>query len=355
MRSRFFALAALACLAAAAPPLGGSCGRTPERPSAPPAVATGERWEGSLTPPPPQGAEVVAEVDDARIYLADVERQARARGISPRQALDELITIELLAAEAVRRGLADDPAAVETRRRERVRRLIETDFVGRFDGPEDVPAADLEAMWKRRDVYLYFNHEEYHSVRYVRVPVSKNASPEENAAARALAEAIWRRAEKERPATDDDFAKLAQAVGAERGQKLESARYSTARTGPAVKEFADAAFSIARIGDVARPVRTAWGWDVLYLYNIIPARKMTFEEAEPELRRRIFEASRRDAFLRWVDAIARRYPTRRDDAALARLAGDAATLTGGGTREAKRPPSSAGAAGPGRAGGTATP
>jgi len=108
-----------------------------------PAVPPGETWRGSLSPPPATGAEVVATVNGESIYAADVARVMAARGLDRAAALDELVVQELLAVEARRRGLADDPEVVDTRRRERVRAMLRRDFEPSFDGPEDIPADEI--------------------------------------------------------------------------------------------------------------------------------------------------------------------------------------------------------------------
>ena len=66
-------------------------------------------------------------------------------------------------------------------------------------------------------------------------------------------------------------------------------------------------------------VRTPWGWDLLYLEDIIPERHTPFAEAEREIREKRFEPEREAAFLRWADGLAAQARIWRDDGWLARI------------------------------------
>jgi hypothetical protein len=301
-------LVALLCVACAA--------REAPAPAAPP----GEAFTGSLSPPPASGAEVVAIVDGERIYAADVERVMAARGASARAALDELIGQELLAAEARRRGLLDDPEVVDTRRRERVRALLRREFEPSFDGPEDIPAAEVEEVWRLPSIRMYYDHDRYHGVAYVRAELKKDAAPEAVAAAQKTAETFRALAVAARPETREAF--FAVAAKLPPGQKVSAAPtqfYQTSRRGPAVEEFARAAMALEDLGDISPPVRTPWGWDVLYLAEIIPERRTPREEALLDIRKNRFEAARRLAYQRWVDGFLRGVRIERNEALLDRV------------------------------------
>src|SRR5262249_32983841 len=74
---------------------------------------SGARFRAALAPAALPGDEVVATVDGRAIYASAVRTQAAARGVDVRRALDDLVTAEVLAGEAVRRGLAGDRDADE--------------------------------------------------------------------------------------------------------------------------------------------------------------------------------------------------------------------------------------------------
>jgi hypothetical protein len=283
-----------------------------------PAVDPGERFAGSFTPPPRDGsAEVVATVDGERIYAADVARVMAARGLEARAALDELVAAELLAGEARRRGLLDDPEVVDTRRRERVRALMRRDFEPSFDGPEDVPEAEVEEIYRVPRVRRYYDHGRYHGVAYVRAELKKDASPAEVAAARAAAQAFRELAVAARPQTPQELFALAGKLPP--GMKVTAAPnqiFQTSIDGPAVKPFAEAAMALEKLGDLSPPTRTEWGWDVLMLTEIVPEVRASREEAFADIRKNRFEPSRRLAYERWVEAFLARVKIERNDALL---------------------------------------
>lgn len=272
----------------------------------PRAIDPSEAYRGSFSPAPSPDAVVIAEVNGEKIYDEDVARQARARGLSAREALDELVAAELLAQEARRRGLADDPDVIEARRRERVRVLTERDFVPTFDGPEDVPQAALDSAWKNPAVRNYYQHEQVQKIVYLRVPAENVGAAEEDAA-RRLAEAIHAHLVAKPPRDQEEFGHLADEIAGPAGVKLRKAAGQTRRKGDTVEEFAAAAFSLTQAGTFTAPFRTKWGWDIIYLVELVPARNVPREEAEKEIREKIFADTRRLAFVRWAEGLAAGY------------------------------------------------
>lgn len=282
-----------------------------------PAAPPGEAWRGSLSPPPATGAEVVATVNGESIYAADVARVMAARGLDAAAALDELVTQELLAVEARRRGLADDPEVVDTRRRERVRALMRRDFEPTFDGPEDIPADEIEQVWRMPNIRMYYDHDTFHTVAYVRAEVKKDAPAEAVAAARAAAQAFHDLAVAARPASKEAYFALAAKLPP--GMKVTAAAkqvFGTSRKGPAVEEFARAAMELTTVGDVSPPFRTQWGWDVLYLVEILPERHTPKAEALLDIRKNRFDAARRLAYQRWVNGFLAKVRVQRNEALL---------------------------------------
>jgi hypothetical protein len=75
-------------------------------------------------------------------------------------------------------------------------------------------------------------------------------------------------------------------------------------------------FTVSKVGEVALPARTKWGWDVLWLAAVTPASHVPREEAWADIRERRFEASRRIAFARWVERLAAAHAVQRDDTLL---------------------------------------
>src|SRR5262249_14422254 len=98
----------------------------------------------------------LAQVGDTAIYRGELTEHARATGLSPRAALDDLVAQELLAQEAARRGLADDADVREARAEALVRLFVPTEFGRATASPDAIPESDARPVYdKLRD---YFNH-----------------------------------------------------------------------------------------------------------------------------------------------------------------------------------------------------
>ena len=53
--------------------------------------------------------------------------------------------------------------------------------------------------------------------------------------------------------------------------------------GPYDPAFLEASFALPREGTASGPVRTGFGWHLIYLAELLPPRSATFEEAIPEI------------------------------------------------------------------------
>jgi hypothetical protein len=256
-------------------------------------------------------------VNGEKIYAADVARQAGARGQTAAQALDELIAAELLAQEAWRRGLDDDPEVAMANKRERVRLFIQREFEPTFDGPEDIPQADIDKAMVFPKIRILYDHEAYRVVAWVRAAVPKKSPPEVEAAAKAAAAAFTEKARAARPADPAAFFALARSMPAApaRLEVADKQVFSTTlKHGPAQDDFAACAFTLNKVGENSAPCRTPWGWDVLFLKETLPETHVPRAEAEADLRTRFFEDARRDGYLRWVDGIVARHQVTKNPA-----------------------------------------
>ncbi len=277
----------------------GACGSNEPGPRAAPTVRT-EAWQGELSPRPSAEAVVVAEVNGEPIWDLDVARHAAAQKLSVADALAELIDLALLAQEAHRRGLAADPEVAEARRQARVRALMRLEFEPTFRSPDDMPQAEIDNLWAQEVVYLHFNHETHYEVRFLRVPFKKGASPEVVEVARQQADKLHAVLVAGKPTTQDEFVALAYETAQTMGVKIKVDRHAASKSGT-VAPFYAAASALVNVGDISPVTSTRWGFDILYLYNIIPEARHTKEEATPLIRQEFYEAARSRAFLRWSD------------------------------------------------------
>jgi hypothetical protein len=286
-------------------------------------VSQGEAYTGPWAPAPvSQDDLLVAEVGEQKIYASDVQRLARTTGQTARQATEDLIGQALLADEARRRGLMDDPEVVEAMRNARARVLIAREFAAKYTGPESVSMSDVEQAWKDARVQYHFNHPEVRVVHYYRFKAGEKASPEQWAKAKAAIEAMAVRVAATPPHSEDAFVALGDLVKDEHQLEVEHSQIWTTLRGRTVEEFADAAFAVPAAGQVGKPFRTQWGWEMIYLKEIDPERHDDVNAAAPEIRKNIFEASRAKAFTTWADGLVARHKVVRHDERLADITVD---------------------------------
>ena len=201
---------------------------------------------------------------------------------SPKRVTDLLNAIlinKTLAAQAVREGLDKDPEvqqqiASETTHILARRRLREIDEqAGReFDAKGDLTAAARERYLVETQKYRY---PEEVSVSHILFETSKHSDDEAHklaldARARVLAGA--------------DFNALAAQVSEDPSVRSNEGKlgYFPAK-GKMDPAFSDAAFALAKVGDVSEPVKTQFGWHVIRLDGRKPGGTRSFEDAKPEI------------------------------------------------------------------------
>lgn len=258
---------------------------------------TGPAFEVPLVAQPAAGDEVVATVDGRPITASQVATQARAAGVAPKEALEQLITAEVLAGEAARRGLDRDPEAREAARAQAVRRYLQVGFE-REVTPASIPTAQLRRAYNaNRNM---FDHSTYIDVWHILTPVPKGATEAQKAQARAIAEEVRKRARGVKSA--EQFQAIAQEVSPPPWDAFKVERVMTARDGWVLTSFSYPAFDqLKKPGDVSQVVETDYGYHVMYLIRFIPEEHKSLEEAAPLLRAGIFPEHQRQTFKRYLE------------------------------------------------------
>ncbi|HEU5055248.1 MAG TPA: peptidylprolyl isomerase [Kofleriaceae bacterium] len=281
------------------------------------AAACGGRSDEPVRPAPatslradPAGRTEVARVNGEPVYDDCVARQAAGGARDLRAALDDCVRFELLAQEALRRGYLADPEVTEAGRREMVRGLVDAEFTPTLDDPSDIPADELQQLWDRK-LRASYNRPELRRATYCRVGVKKKTprGGERDLKGKAYAEQIHR-AMQGLTFSPELLALTCNLASG--GRKVKTTTQSTApfdRSGRAetaryALEFAEAAFTVARVGQVSAPTRTEWGWDIVLVTEILPPLAKTLAEAEPEIREMLIRSPktadyRVDRFLAW--------------------------------------------------------
>jgi hypothetical protein len=316
--------AAIAAIALAA-----ACGGEERRAAPPPPVVV----PSTATAQPAGGDDViVAKVNDQPVYGSCVKTQAEALGLDARAALDQCIAFELLAQEADRRGLREDPDVADAWRREMVRRVIAADLGG-YQTLEELPAGFRDAMLAKFGQYL--QRPLLRGAHYARVDVARGAikGGPEDLRARAVADAIYAELKDQEGILPDELFAVADRHAAAAGLAITRTHkpyFTPEREVPGIRgaqpEFLASLMQATEVGRIGPPARTRQGWDIPLYWTFMPAKDLT-----PEF----FVNARQQYFQQWAEGIRARLglEVSIEGEALARLAeedtGTAAGATGG--------------------------
>jgi hypothetical protein len=254
-----------------------ACGGKASLPSGP---------EVNWTINPQPGDSVVAQVAGMPILSSQVATHARATGLVPRAALDDLIRQELLVREARSRGYDRDREVSLAQREEMVRAFVARDFGAQHADPSIIPDSDLRPVYERG--IEFFKHERQARVWNV------CTTPEQ-------ARAIYDDARAHPPQTSDAFQAIAKAQGSVAQDILveENSRgYYEQWRKPlfaAIKKHGDL-MPPAHLPELPFPCSDHVAWTDEFR----PPRNDSFEQARSEVAEKIWESWRRNAFGHWV-------------------------------------------------------
>src|SRR5579863_5027195 len=135
--------------------------------------------------------------------------------------------------------------------------------------------ADLQALYQQQiDKY---KQDETRDARHILIAVN-GSDPKADAAAKAKADDILKQLK-----AGADFAKLAAKYSDDPGSAKNGGELGQVSRGVMVKPFEDALFGIAKVGDIAGPVRSQFGYHVIQLESIKSAEVKTFAEVRAQL------------------------------------------------------------------------
>jgi peptidyl-prolyl cis-trans isomerase D len=139
-----------------------------------------------------------------------------------------------------------------------------------------VDDAQLKAFYEEQKAKTpeRFAQAEQRRVRHILLTVN---DPKEDAAAKAKAEGILKRAQG-----GEDFSKLAKEFSQDPGSAAQGGDLGWSESKVFVGPFADAAFAMKE-GEIRGPVKTQFGYHILKLDGIQPPAVKTFEQSKAEL------------------------------------------------------------------------
>lgn len=198
------------------------------------------------------------------------------------ELLDGLVRFELLAQAAERAGLTKDPDAIHALRQIAVTKLV-NQKLGAAGSPETITKQDIEREYAARQASEFTLPAAAH-VRHIRVAQEK------------LASSLTQRAKSLAANDDDGFAKLAKASsedaatrssGGDLGFVDKSSRLPSA--------LVEAALGLNAPGDVAGPIATESGFEILRLVSRRAAAVSPLSSVEAPLRQQLYRERRAKA------------------------------------------------------------
>jgi parvulin-like peptidyl-prolyl isomerase len=205
-----------------------------------------------------------------------VVKLARETGRSPSEVVDRLISFELLAQEARRRGLSSHPETREATRKAMVQRYLELEFEDSHR-PEDMPEAMLRDAYQQ-NISQFVRPKLRRVAHLLVVAPDGRFTKDQQRDAFALAQEIHREAVKVNDL--DAFRGLRSVFDGRRGfEVIEEIISTSVYPGAALAtNFIDAAMELDKRGEVSRPVETSFGSHVIYLIDFKEAIDHSFDE-----------------------------------------------------------------------------
>jgi hypothetical protein len=245
------------------------------------------------------GVALTAAVLRARI---DAQGGARERYKDPKELrafVDNQVRFELLANEALRRGLDRDPDVQDANKRMMVQKLIEQ----RLENPAAIDDAAVQREYER-------TIGDYRQPERVQAAIIKLKSVAE-------ANVVWR-ALAGGKSDARAFAELSKKhTGAEPNRDLELKYWSEDELVAAYgAELATAIFAVQHMGEVGPVVKGEGGFYVFRLTGRRAAFNRSLADVAPGIRQKLARQNRNDAFEAYVDELRGGTPVTIDDAAL---------------------------------------
>lgn len=236
--------------------------------------------------------QTAARVNEAPISVSDVQQllDETDGGLSPDGALQALIRNELLAQEARRRGYENDPE-VEDARRLALTRAVLTQKIEREISSGTIDEAQLRAYYEEKKAR--FVHGVKRKVIHFLALVGNHGLSDDEA--RSIAMEAYKSAKQTR--SEADFRKAMEPLMKQYGNKvkLESLPRFEATSKTFVKPFVDATFAVPGVFRTSPPVKTRFGWHVIFVTEEIPAIHRPLEEVREELLQEMVPPTRRTA------------------------------------------------------------
>jgi len=270
--------------------------------------ATGGTWVARF------GGETITD-RELNQRFAEMNPYARARFQTVEQRRDYvegLVRFELLAQEAVRRGLANDPEVVETARRVMVQQLLKQELEGKSDLVTDAMVAD------------YY---QAHQSDYVKPAMTRLSHIFFAKDHRAQAEAVLAQVKALPPLDYAAFAKLAREHSEDPRTKELEGDLRFLSDDELAKNWGEplvkAAAALQKVGDVAPElVETDRGLHVVKLQGRQIALNLSLAEARPSIQQLLLNETKQDRYRALLERLKKQSSFELNESALAAIVVD---------------------------------
>lgn len=247
----------------------------------------------------------VARVGKVQLCEDDIERaMKRDPGASPsrfespearKELIDGLVRFELLAQAAEREGLTKDPDAIHALQQIAVTKLV-NQTLGTTASPESITQADVERDYQARQITEFTLPEGAH-VRHLRV------------SAKALAERLATEAKALRPEDDAGFVALVEKSTEDDATRARGGDLGVVdKSSKLPNSLIEAALSLKTSGDVAGPIETDRGWEVIRLISRRAAAVSPLSSVQESIRQRLYRERRARALDELIEKLRRETP-----------------------------------------------
>jgi len=223
------------------------------------------------------------KVVDRLVRLRGQEREVSQLLISPTQFRKAI----KISDEDAQKYFDDNKSLFRLPERARLAYLVLTPDVA----AANVKISDEELRKRYQERISEFTTPEERRASHILIAVPADADAQKQAEAKAKAEKIY----KELEASPGRFAELAKANSDDPGSAEHGGDLGFFQRGFMVKEFEDAAFSLPK-GKISAPVKTQYGYHIIRVDDIKPAKTTPFEQVRDEILKQLRESKIQQAY-----------------------------------------------------------
>jgi peptidyl-prolyl cis-trans isomerase C len=268
----------------------------------------------------------LAKIDDVVITVREFQEQinrqspyVRARYAAmdrKREFLENLVRFEVLAKEAQARGYNQNPDVVRTMKQVMIQKLMKAEFENLIK-PEQITEAEMRSY--------YDSHQaEFNTPEEVRISVIVLRKKTDAATVATMARDLG--------SSNKGFRELVTQYSVDEDSKLRGGdlRYFARDTKEVPSAVVDAAFAMARTGDVAGPIAVNGKYFVLKQTGRRKPQSRAFEEVKRQIQNHLYRDRRTAAQQKFVDELRKKAKVEVFDTNLRRIRVDRSSSAAGG-------------------------